>query len=294
MGDGGCGLIFSIRPPSSICASFACPWTETVLYEFDPTGRGDGYHPTGGLIFDASGNIYGTTADGGMFGKGTVFELTPSQGGWSESVLYNFGQSQSDGISPNGNLVINDAGNIIGTTVGGGDPDCQCGTVFQLTRNGSEWTETVLHAFTFFPDGAYPSGGLVSDAAGNLYGGTPLGGASLGGAEYQLMYSNGDYTFQVLYSYISTADFEGPVGIPAVDSNGNVYAATWSQESPGGNVFKLTPGNGGWTYTDLHNFDLQNGGYPQDGPTLDPSGNLYGTTTAGGTYSSGVIWQITP
>ena len=296
MGDGGCGLIFSLRPTASICASFACPWTESVLYQFDPISRIDGYRPTGGLIFDASGNIYGTTALGGMFGAGTVFQLTPSQAGWTETVLYNFGQSQSDGTSPNGNLVIDRAGNIIGTTAGGGDPDCGCGTIFQVTHNGSGWTETILHAFTFQPDGAYPSGGLISDAAGNLYGGTRLGGSSLGGAMYQLMPSNGGYTFQVLYSFTSTADFEGPVGIPAVDSNGSVYAATWSQGANGqGNIFKLTPGNGGWIYTDVYDFaDPSRGLNPPDGPTLDPSGNLYGTAAVGGTHSSGVVWQLTP
>ena len=292
---GGCGLIFSMRPPRSVCASVACPWNETVLYQFGLVSRVDGSRPNGGLIFDASGNIYGTTQQGGMFGGGTVFQLTPSQGGWTETVLYNFGQSPSDGMSPNGNLIIDRAGNIIGTTFGGGNPDCLCGTIFQLTHNASGWAETILHSFTLNPDGANPSGGLVSDAAGNLYGGTQDGGASLGGAEYQLMPSNGGYTFQVLYSFGSSADFRGPAGIPAVDSNGNVYATTWSQGTLGlGNVFKLTPANGAWIYTDLHDFDLSDGFYPPDGPTLDPSDNLYGTTTNGGTGSYGVVWEITP
>lgn len=295
MGYGGCGVIFSLRPAASICASVGCPWNETVLYRFDPvSGFEDGYHPNGGLIFDASGNIYGTTSAGGTFNAGTVFELSSSAGSWTETVLYNFGQSQSDGVFPNGNLVIDHAGNIIGTTVDGGDPSCNCGTVFQLTHNGSGWVETILHTFTVQPDGAYPSGGLVSDAAGNLYGGTPLGGAVLGGDEYQLMRTNGGYTFQVLYSFPSDADFVGPMGIPAIDSNGNVYATTWSQGGPGGNIFKLTPANGSWIYTDLYDFSPNDGLNPADGPTLDPSGNLYGTTTSGGTHSDGVIWQLTP
>ncbi|MGA2372173.1 MAG: choice-of-anchor tandem repeat GloVer-containing protein [Candidatus Korobacteraceae bacterium] len=295
-GGVGYGLIFSMRPMASICSSFACPWTESVLYQFDPIGGIDGNRPTGGLIFDASGNIYGTTTLGGMFGAGTVFQLTPSQGSWTETVLYNFGQSQSDGTSPNGNLVIDHAGNIIGTTMRGGDPDCQCGTIFQLAHNGSGWAETILHAFTLQPDGGYPSGGLVSDAAGNLYGGTPIGGSNgLGGEVYQLMPSNGGYTFQGLYSFGGDADFEGPLGIVAVDSTGNVYGTTWSQGAfAQGNVFKLTPANGGWIYTDLYDFaDLSDGLNPPDGPTLDPSGNLYGTTAAGGT-GGGVIWQLVP
>lgn len=291
----GCGVIFSMRPPSSICRSISCPWTESVLYQFDPRHM-DGYGPTGGLTFDASGNIYGTTSFGGVFGGGTVFQLSPSQSGWTETVLYNFHQRQMDGTGPNGNLVIDREGNIIGTTVGGGSPECQCGVVFQLTHTAGGWTETVLHSFTLQPDGADPSGGLISDAAGNLYGGTEQGGSYLGGSVYELVLSNGGYFFQSLYSFQSDADFEGPVGILAIDSNGRLYGATFSQGSPGGNVFKLTPGNGGWTYTDLHDFGVMDGENPLDGPTLDSNGNLYGTTSGGGTgqCNCGVVYQIVP
>ena len=295
MGYGGCGLVFSLRPAASICASISCPWTESVPYQFNPvSGFKDGYHPNGGLIFDSSGNIYGTTTAGGTHAAGTVFQLSPSGGSWTETVLYNFGPSPSNGIDPNGNLVIDHAGNIIGTTRDGGDPNCRCGVIFELTHNGSGWTETILHSFTLQPDGGYPAGGLISDAAGNLYGETPYGGAILGGVVYQLMPSNGSYTFQVLYSFLSDSDFEGPLGIPAIDSNGNVYGTTWSQGGPGGNIFELTPANGGWIYTDLHDFDYDDGANPADGPTLDPSGNLYGTASGGGTRAAGVIWQLTP
>jgi hypothetical protein len=127
-----------------------------------------------------------------------------------------------------------------------------------------------------------------------LYGGTRQGGASLGGDIYELTPSGGGYSFQVLYSFPSDADYQGPRGIPAIDGNGNLYSTTWSQGLfVQGNVFELTPSNGGWTYIDLHDFDNWIDGInPPDGPTLDPSGNLYGITSQGGTEGLGLIWQI--
>jgi uncharacterized repeat protein (TIGR03803 family) len=295
----GCGLIFSMRPPSSICNAFSCPWTESVLYQFDPYGHpDDGYGP-GRVTFDGSGNVLGTTGFGGVFDGGTIFELTHGQGGWTESILHSFGQ-QGDGIVPLG-FILDRAGNIIGTTQFGGNNGCLgsgCGVVYQLTHTGSGWSETILHAFSYATDGGQPGGGLISDAAGNLYGVATYGGPNNGGTVYELTPSGGGYTFQVVYAFPGNPG-PGPVDLPAMDSSGNLYG---SNESDGtysrGSIYKLTHTGGSWVYSDLHDFNGIEGNLPLSGPTLDPSGNLYGTTLYGGTGSCsggcGVLWQIAP
>jgi uncharacterized repeat protein (TIGR03803 family) len=300
----GCGFIFSMRPPSTFCRTVSCPWTESVLYEFNPQGRrGDGQAPLGGLIFDASGNMYGTTYSAGLFGGGTVFELTPSQGGWSEIVLYSF-PGGAAGANPNGNLILDSSGNLIGTTETGGTNNClgpQCGVVFELTHTSSGWVETVLHNFNYSSDGGYPFGGLISDAAGNLYGTTMIGGPNVGGTVYELTPSNGSYTFRLLHSFTGEAGQFGPIGILALDSGGNLYGAT-NQEGAfnSGNVFKLTFSGGNWVYSDLHDFGGgADGTAPYDGPAVDAGGNLYGTALEGGTGTAcpggcGVVWEIAP
>ena len=298
----GCGLIYSMRPPSSVCRSVSCPWTETILYEFDPQHGVDGYYPTGGLVFDAAGNVYGTTGFGGLFGGGTVFELSRSQGGWTETILHHFGQQQSDGDTPNGHLIFDTAGALIGTTeTGGTNGGCfsgNCGVVFKLTHSGSGWTETIVHTFNRASDGGTPANGLISDSAGNLFGVTGEGGANGGGTVYELTPSNGGYTFQVLYAFAGIAGSVGLDGLLAIDSAGNLYGAGGQGPSGHGLVFKLTPANGGWTFTDLHDFTGNDGNLPFDGPTLDGSGNLYGTTYYGGTGpcsgGCGVLYKITP
>lgn len=151
-GDGcydgfGCGTVFSLRPSATACKTSICPWSETVLYRF--SGGTDGAEPGyGDLIFDAAGNIYGTAREGGTGcngnGCGVVFKLTPSQGGgWTESVIYSFTGGQ-DGVGPVGGLIFDKGGNLYGTTIAAGNYGG--GTVFELTPNGSSWTEMTLYA----------------------------------------------------------------------------------------------------------------------------------------------------
>ena len=165
----GCGTVFEMTPKEG------GGWTEKVLHNF---GNGtDGAYPEAGLIFDAAGNLYGTTAYGGPHGYGTVFEMTPNgSGGWTEKVLHYFGNG-SDGLSPYSGLIFDAVGNLYGMTMGGGSSDN--GTVFELTPSeGGNWTEKVLHNFGGYngPNGCFPSSGLIFDAAGNLYGTTTQGG----------------------------------------------------------------------------------------------------------------------
>jgi uncharacterized repeat protein (TIGR03803 family) len=163
-GSPGCGTVYKLSKTGN----------ETILYNF--TGTPDGAFPyLGTLLLDKSGNLYGTTQSGGKNGTpgGTVFEL--SKGG-QETVLYSFCSQSgcSDGASPYGGVVIDGSGNFYGTTIAGGMGGCNptCGTVFELSKNG---TETVLHSFDL-SDGAVPYG-VIRDAQGNLYGTTNSGGS---------------------------------------------------------------------------------------------------------------------
>jgi uncharacterized repeat protein (TIGR03803 family) len=177
-GSLGNGTVFELTP------SGGGGWTETVLYSF-ASGSTDGAYPLGGLIFDSSGNLYGTASQGGPQGAGTAYKLTPSSSGdWTETVLYFFQPTfpSTDGNYPIGNLVFDSSGNLYGTTAEGGIGDCfglgpVCGIVYKLTPTAGPWTETVLHYFNDNgSDGYYPFAGLVPGLGGDLYGATKLGG----------------------------------------------------------------------------------------------------------------------
>jgi uncharacterized repeat protein (TIGR03803 family) len=164
-------------------------WTETQLYAF--LGGSDGATPYGGVVFDSAGNLYGTTSGDGSANKGTVFKLTHNPNGtWSESVLYSF-QGGSDAVHPAGPLTFDARGDLYGVAAGGSYGH---GAVFKLTPSGGGWTESVIYSFTGGLDGDTPSGGVVLDSAGNLYGTTVYGGAYptcsdepyCGGVVYQL------------------------------------------------------------------------------------------------------------
>jgi uncharacterized repeat protein (TIGR03803 family) len=289
----GCGTVFNLRPPATICKTILCPWTETVTYGFN--GSGDGANPGyGDLTFDQAGNIYGTTYFGGNNNAdGVVYELTPANGGWTESAIHTF-NGTSDGANPYSSVIFNAAGNLYGTTFAGGAHGY--GTVFQLTPSGSGWAENTLYAFQSSTDGGKPFGGVVFDNAGNLYGATSSGGAGSGGTAYELMPSNGSWIFGLLYSFTGSANLPGAYDSLTMDAAGNLYGTTTKDGAhAAGSVFKLTPANGGWTETDVYDFASGSGGaVPYGSVLIDTSGNLYGTASAGGANGYGVIWEITP
>jgi uncharacterized repeat protein (TIGR03803 family) len=163
------GLVFDLAQVSAL------NWSQNVLHHF---GSGnDGYGASGELIFDATGNIYGTTYSGGLVGNGTVFKLSANaDGAWNETILYSF-LGSPDGAHPYAGLIFDSVGNLYGTTEQGGSTGE--GTAFQLTPNSDgSWTESVLHSFGNGNDGDAPDAGLASDRAGNLYGTTTSGGGS--------------------------------------------------------------------------------------------------------------------
>ncbi|MGA7459437.1 MAG: choice-of-anchor tandem repeat GloVer-containing protein [Candidatus Korobacteraceae bacterium] len=283
-------------------------WTEKVLYSFcAQTNCTDGEGPHAGLIFDAAGNLYGTTLSGGIYGgygAGTVFELTPTAGGgWTEQVLHSFGNG-ADGLTLYSGLISDAAGNLYGTTYYGGTYGY--GTAFELTpAAGGGWTEGVLHNFTYY-DGQQPWAGLIFDAAGNLYGTTYYGGLYLacpGGASdcgtvFELMPGGGRWGETILHNFGTGGDGFSPTAGLILDAAGNLYGTTnggGTYNQYGGTVFELTPGVGGWTETLLHSFGNGTDGEAPDGALVfDTAGNLYGTTGGGGTYGGGTVFELTP
>jgi uncharacterized repeat protein (TIGR03803 family) len=295
----GCGVVFNMKPTPNPPTTPLTPWIETPLYRFG--GGSDGANPYGAdLIFDQAGNIYGTTYGGGTGscsgGCGTVYKLTPSNGSWTESILYTFTQSGGDGQHPWGGVIFDPSGNLYGTTVYGGAYGN--GAIYQLVPVGSGWTETILYSFTGGADGANPYAGLIFDQAGNLYGATTVGGSGSGGTAFQLTPSQGIWNFNLLYSFTgaSAAFAPGPIANLVFDGAGNLYGTTHVDGAYNyGSVFKLTPGGGGWSYNSLHDFTGgDDGGYPRCNITFDNNGNMYGTAASGGTMNSGVVFEITP
>ncbi|MGA8491564.1 MAG: choice-of-anchor tandem repeat GloVer-containing protein [Terriglobales bacterium] len=291
-GAHGGGTVFELVPKTGGV------WTEKILHSFDPNGKG-GYFPYAGLIFDASGNLYGTTSVGGVLGGGTAFELAPNgSGGWEEKVLHSFSNKSKDGNYPIAPLIFDVSGNLYGTTVAGGT--IGYGIVFELTpKAGGTWMEKILHNFNpTNADGAGPYAGLVFDASGNLYG-TTLGGGYYDdyGTVFELTpKASGRWTEKVLYSFNLGADGYDPVAGLVVDTVGNVYGTT-STGGAGdyGAVFELSPtAGGGWTENVLYRFNGTNGSYPYAGLIFGSSGNLYGTTSVGGGSGEGTAFEIIP
>ena len=292
----GCGTVFSLAPPARATGNVLGSWTETQLYAFPNIVEGR-WPEYGSLVFDPSGNIYGTTINGGHNGLGNVYQLTRSGDSWTENNLYSF--SGADGEGPFSGVIRDAAGNLFGTAIqGGGGPlylcPNGCGTVYELSPSATGWTENTIYVFQGGSDGATPVGGLILDAFGNLYGTTSAGGVPSGGTVFRLTPSSNGWTHTVLWSFIG---FQGPYATLTMDTAGNIYGTT-TKDGPQyglGSVFKLAPVNGGWTETDLYQFTGgSDGWYPVSTVSIDQQGNLYGTASWGGAYGYGTVWEITP
>jgi uncharacterized repeat protein (TIGR03803 family) len=288
-------------------------WAEIILYRF---GTGKGPNDPSGVVFDGTGNLYGTSG-GGLYGDGTVFELSPKTGGgWGVKVLHNLGAGPKDGTSPMGNLVIDGAGNLYGTTfMGGAHPSSGVGgAVFELMPPASGrtyWAETILHSFGVAPDGNDPIAGLVMDGAGNLYGttfnGGLYGGSNTGGTVFEVSPTpGGGWTETVLHNFSENhVDGFWPCGSLTLDSAGNLYgtasAGGSEVDSPTyvlGVAFELSPpaaGSTTWTEAILHPFGAgKDGQYSSSNLILDNEGSLFGTTNRGGTLGGGAVFEVTP
>jgi uncharacterized repeat protein (TIGR03803 family) len=280
------GLVFRLQPPASICKTTLCPWTETVLYSF--TGGSDDANPTyGDLAFDRAGNIYGTTPAGGdpICHCGVVYELSPSNGGWRQTVLHIFHERNGEGLFPYAGVIFDAAGNLYGTTLYSySRGDYNGGAIYELTPSEGGWTENILYTFTG-TDGGEPYGGLIFDSSGNLYGVTScLNGPPC--TVYELSPSNGGWIFNVLYSFNNV--YEGSLAALAMDPAGNLYGTLALANQA---VFRLTLSDRLWALT---GFNFPGDDFPEGNVILDASGNLYTTTEEGGTHSNGSIFEITP
>jgi uncharacterized repeat protein (TIGR03803 family) len=303
-GAHGLGIAFELVKPKSGA------WKETVLYTFGADAS-DGGLPQAGMIFDAAGNLYGTTAGGGEFGEGTAFELVPQETApWKETILHGFG-SGSDGTIPVAALVMDKEGNLYGTTeFGGAGGECLfgaasgCGTVFELAKSEGDWTETVLYSFqnNGTDDGNYPLASVVLDANGNLYG-TEYGDQSEDDGDtgwvFQLAHSGGSWTYnEILYlgCYEDCPYGTYPIAGVALDSAGNLYTATTQGGLyGGGTLLQFTSGT--WNVSVPYQFSGSIGGYnPAVTPLVTKSGQLLGTTVYGGNLqcNCGVVYEITP
>jgi len=322
----GCGVVFELSPDGQ------GGWSETVLYNFcsvnSPVFCADGYEPVGPVI-EVSGNLYGTTTMGGMNQEGVIFELSPSGGIWTETVLFNFSGTVGGPVS---GLIMDKTGNLYGATPGAE------GAVYELSSNGSGgWTEQVIysvamsraglvmdasgniysvdktqHVFELSPNGnggwnasniltfAGPNGYNpqsvpVLDSIGNLYGTTTGGGPVGGGTVWELSSSKKGWKEKVLHSFTATKKGLVPVGGIVLDSAGNIYGTTQEGGKANGIVFELSPpvSKGAYQEKILCTFNIKNGARPESSLVLDSAGNLYGTA-AGGSRSGGVVFEVTP
>jgi uncharacterized repeat protein (TIGR03803 family) len=307
---GNTSASFLSRPPALVAPSRS-RYSENVLYRF----RGkNGSKPYAGLIFDNKGALYGTTSEGGAYGAGTVFRLTPSASGYTESFLYSF-TGYSDGAVPQAGLIFDKEGALYGTTTYGGSN--KGGTVFKLVPSGSGYTERVLYAFcakSNCTDGRAPVAGLVFGKDGALYGTTALGGTfgsiSGAGTVFKLTPSGSGYSESVLYAFCvspSCASGENPQSGVVFGRDGALYGTTAilcdSDPNNGacGTVFKLTPSGSGYAETTLYTFrchpwpNCPSGEEPLGTLIFDKgSGGLYGTTYFGGRHGNGTVFKLTP
>jgi uncharacterized repeat protein (TIGR03803 family) len=279
---GGCGTIFRLNPAGL---------GRTVLYRFSGP---DGSWPIGALTFDSTGAMYGTTETGGDTGSGTVFKLVRNGNQWTYSVIYNFDGAR--GWEPVAGVIVDSAGNLYGTTVNGGAGN-SFGIVFELSPSSGGWSYQVLHTFSGSTDGAWPYGSLIMDAAGNLYGTTSGGGTGYGGTVFELSPSGNNWNYRTICDLATAGEGgEGPWDNVLMDEAGNLYGTTHGDGAYGqGSVFKLTPMNGEWVFTSLHDFNSSSdGANPVGDLMMDAHGNIFGTAWSGGPYGGGTVWEITP
>ena len=273
-----------------ITAAWAASVTKLV-YSFG--GSADGEYTDTELVRDSAGNLYGTSVQGGIFGGGTVFQVTPAG---VHTVLYDF-TGGADGGEPYKGVTLDAQGNLYGTAVTGGGGSCEggCGVVYKLSNSGGTWTQTVIHTFTG-SDGSGPGSPVAVDKNGDVFGTTPTGGANGVGVVFQLREDAGTWKFRVIHTFTGGDDGAGGSASPLlVDAAGNLLGVCTVGGANGfGTVFKISQHQGQWQLTTLYAFkDSPDGALPYGGLVADKAGNLYGTTYYGGANDLGTVYQLT-
>ena len=289
-----CSLVLGLMSAPRVAAQ----GTETVLHSF-AGGQNDGTNPLSRPVFDAKGNLYGTTIAGGTtYWAGAVYQLKPSKSGWTESMIYSF-NGGNDGNTPEATVTIDKAGHIYGTTMAGGGTGCGgygCGTVYQMIHTNTGWTEKILYSFKGGIDGLAPYlGSLTVDDTGNIYGTGNTGGKYGFGIAFKLAKTKSGWKKTTLYSFKGGNDGATPNESLVFDAAGNLYGATYAGGPANvGVVFQLSPGTKGWKEKVLWAFTGGvDGAQPYESVTIDKAGNLYGTTFGGGANAKGVVYKLT-
>jgi uncharacterized repeat protein (TIGR03803 family) len=277
--------------------SYASTPTELIRLTSGGSNGTGGTNPVGGLIADAAGNLFGTTSKGGALGNGgTLFEIPYINGSYSGTpiILVSFDNvhlNSTQGVTPDSGLIVDAAGDLFGTTLQGGATGD--GTVFELPFvNGSyPSTPTTLVSFNV-ADGSFPQAGLIADAKGDFFGTTPQGGASNAGTVFEIPSFGGGII--TLVSFTPTNGPGAAAGL-IMDAAGDLFGTTYAGGANSyGTVFEIAKTSTGYasTPTTLVSFDGTNGATPEAGLIIDAAGNLFGTTSGGGTYNEGTVFEI--
>jgi len=313
-GHGGSGVAYRLSPGAN------GKWKSKTLYTFCTVGNClDGFGMAGGLTYQGAQSgqpyngkspLYGGTRFGGSVGQGVIYQLTRAKDGWAESVIHDFCTETEtcdlhDGADAAGALVMDDAGNLFGATEDGG-PNFG-GTIFKLSPNGNVWDETILHSFCdqfACEEGAMPTG-IVMNASGDLLGSTQqsIGSENTAGVAFKLA-ANGDYSVPHKFcSKSGCTDGRQPFSSVSIDANGNIFGTTISggghngdaNHSGGGVLFTVSAAG---EFKVLHAFcaktNCADGAYPMTSAVAGADGHLYGTTSVGGKFGQGVVYEIVP
>jgi uncharacterized repeat protein (TIGR03803 family) len=292
MGSGGihgCGVVYTLRPSPVACLTSKCDWVEIVIYSF--AGNSDACSPNGNLAFDLAGNLYGTAYSGPYSNNnGAVYQLTPSNGGWTEKVIYSF-SGGNDGGGPS-SLVVGDDGSLYGTTYSGGQYGA--GTVFQLTPAGGDWILNTLHSFTGFNGDGFLPDQLFQDHGGNLWGHSVQSGYQ--DNIFTLSRSNGGWVFSTLWQ---TPLGEGLTGLAGIRQYEEGWGSVVGGPCLGQECSPASEPAGGPYFYFVHCLLGQGcyqlfsgqGTFPGGVTAVDAAGDMYGITYTCGAFNHGTVWR---
>jgi len=290
--EGGCGVVYKLTKSGGT-------WNQAVIYAF--TGGDDGSGPGARVTVDRSGDVYGMTPTGGMYGVGTIYRLHPHAGSYTFQVIHTF-TGGNDGAAGSAGRMLLQNGRLYGAATSGGMYGS--GVVFEITPTAvAEWNFRALYSFHGQPDGSFPYGALLYAPSGKIYGTTYYGGENGIGAVYELSPGRddvGEWNGRVIYSFQTGSDGNSPISNLVRDGAGNLAGNLYGTTSEGGlgsgTIFKLSPiGGGQWTESVVHRFaGPPDGGFSYNGMVVDRFGNFYGATVHGGTDDDGCVYKFTP